>query len=137
MNTNNNKIIIDASVIIAGIFDEPTKEPNGLQKMFKSAQLVAPELLKYEVNNTLGNKISHNLIRRNEIQASFLMLPIKYLIPSIEDLKLAQFLQFSTKDSFYDTTYHAMAILRGINFYTLDKRYHKRAKRYGYVKLVN
>jgi len=136
MNTKKY-IVIDASIIIAGMFDEPNEQSIDLKQIFKSKRLVAPVLLKYEVNNVLGNKIPHDLIKRNEYQAKFLMLPINYITPTTEDLKLAQFLQFSTKDSFYDTTYHAMALLRGITFYTLDKKYYERSKQYEFIKLVS
>jgi predicted nucleic acid-binding protein len=61
--------IIDASAIVALLFDEP--EANTIERLLRNATLAAPPLLAFEVANVCVMKIRRNPAQRSALLAAY------------------------------------------------------------------
>ncbi len=137
--TAASKLIIDASVVIKLIAEEAgdaeqihlLRENIALQKH----KLAAPTLLEWELGNYLGRKLDFT-------EACSRLSYIKLLRISLYNLS-AQHKELAFKimhsvpgASFYDASYHALALSQNATFITCDYRYYEKSKQLGGVVLL-
>ena len=132
-----NNILVDASVI-ANLFLSTNNEiKNALGKKLVESELYSISHLHYEVNNAIGKTVRKDLLKRIDYYYQVTQLPITYIAPTDEDFRLAHFISMSLDESFYDSCYHAAAIMRGYAFLTFDKKYHRKAEQFGLIELLS
>lgn len=113
-------VVVDASALIAAIFEEP--EGAAVVERLGGARLGAPSLLRYEVANVAPMKM-----RRHPEQAHLLQLAYrKSLLVPIElvDIDRAAVLALAQRRTLTacDAAYVRLALLRGVELVSLDKR---------------
>jgi len=136
---DSNIYVIDSSVAIKWLTnEEPFKEE--AVKVFddyfnEKIELVVPDIFWWELGNYFGRKldsktayISIQTIKKNRMRT--------YMLSNDMFMKS---LRIMTKDagiSFYDASYHALAIQIGGTFLTSDKKYYQKKRRLGSIQLL-
>ncbi|GHU08723.1 twitching motility protein PilT [Spirochaetia bacterium] len=96
-------ILIDASVIIAFIIDEPEKEI--AIKLTKDAMLLAPEMIPYEIGNALTRVYKRHILDEPGIiraYNTYKEIPLKLIEVDIENaLKIACKYTIYAYDAYY------------------------------------
>lgn len=80
------KFVVDASVIIAGIANEPTKEK--LVEITKGADLLAPSSIHWEIGNAFSAMIKRNRITLEQAQNAieiYRQIPIRFTEVELEE----------------------------------------------------
>lgn len=129
-------IIPDASVMLKWVLpsDRETmvEEAMALLRAFQDnrADLLLPSLWQYEAGNVLG--LHYPDVARQRLEA-LLHLNVPEYIPTVASRALALELVACHRVSYYDATYHAVALLHQGTFLTADRRYHDKAQARGGV----
>lgn len=108
------KVVVDTSVIIKWLSQDKEEKLDLANKLLEDAldgriELLAPELSKYEVGNTLlfSKKLSSQ--QAVEVLAHFYTLPISF-IPDSDDLSKETYdLAFTLAITFYDASFMSLA----------------------------
>lgn len=109
-----NTVVIDSSVIIKWLSQDKEKDLDLANRILDNAlegiiELIAPELAKYEVGNTLlfSKKLSSE--QGSEVLKQFYTLPINF-IPESEELARETYnLAFDLKITYYDASFISLA----------------------------
>lgn len=134
------KIVADASIILKWVLGEETE--NDFPAAYKilddfineNLEIHLPEIWKYEVGNVLGIKQSKESTSLMEVLIDYSFTEhILNKKDCIEILKLQSKISFST---FYDISYHYIAMKIGGILITSDNKYYQSAKKLGFIKLT-
>ncbi len=112
--------VIDASALVAMIFDEPGALD--VARQLEGARLIAPDLLDIEVINVCILKLRRKLVTQAQVNAALglgtaMQIEISPVLPD-QVLELAM----KTGLKAYDTCYLWLARTRGAELVTLDKQ---------------
>lgn len=132
-------LVLDTSVLVKPLLKETgadkVKKILFLKDTFGLSVLV-PEIFKYEFLNTvtlqknaLIAKKAYNLITAKQ----FSLIPIEYDLMDAS----SRLMQKYQGISFYDASYHALAIAYDATFVTTDKKYYSQVKKEGNIKLLD
>ncbi|MBI5970202.1 MAG: type II toxin-antitoxin system VapC family toxin [Deltaproteobacteria bacterium] len=137
---DRQKVIVpDASAILKWALggDEPERESalrilNGwLEGKY---EIILPSLWIFEVGNILSR-------REPELAKKILceLLDLRFAVAEIDERLLATILSIvrDKKVTFYDASYHAIAILNNGTFVTADRSYFNRVKEKGFIRLLS
>jgi predicted nucleic acid-binding protein len=137
--TCSDKYIPDASVLIKWFVheEEDAKQAAALEKDAKSSTvtLIIPALTSWELCNYLGRKF--DALKASSLFGLFknYKLPERFL--TLKETSLAfHLMQKHHSVSFYEASYHALAISENATFLTCDKKYYEKTKRLGHIKLL-
>ena len=113
------EIVLDASAIIAVIADEP--EGDKVITLTQNVIIVSPNVLSFEVTNSLTRMIKKGIIndkeKMNNLIKSFLKIPIKFIENNLEEvLEIAWNHKLYAYDAFYLNT----ALRRNLPLLTFD-----------------
>ena len=137
--------VLDSSVYVKLFI--PEKDSEIVEKLFSNilsqgSYILVPSIFLYEIISVLKkHKCNKKTIEKFIIQYYTNQPYIK-----VFDLKtefISKALEISSKEtkqtgyfSFYDASYHALAILNKCDFITADKKYYEKAKELEYIKLL-
>lgn len=128
--------IVDASIILAYILEEPNYQPN-ITLLFErwqtgQCQFLSPTILQYELYNQLCRVDGFKYEEIYSIVDVYNMMdPPPPVTATTFDL-----MQEYKKISWYDATYHALAIEYGGTFLTADRNYYKATKKSGAIQFI-
>ena len=131
--------VIDASIILKWVLPQ---DISPLQEQALSIRdsmlagntsLIVPSLWRYEVANTLGRLFPDNAA---ELLNHCCDVGIKEIAESSLRDKKALEIMSHWQVSFYDASYHALAIVNGLDFITADEKYAKKVKTLGSVQAL-
>lgn len=132
-------IVPDASIILKWVLPPNISPYQNLALNIRNAankgehKLLVPPLWRYEVGNTLTRLISKNSFKLITLCESVGLIEI----PADNDwLKQAISLVQKNKVSFYDASYHALAIRESGIFITADEKYVRKILDKTHVKLL-
>lgn len=131
--------IVDASVLIKFLVKEEGDE-EALKKLVQDLSrnqiaLEAPFILEWEIGNFLGREFQY--AEAIEKYSLFKCLNIRLHLLSVETTHHALQIMHSVPGaSFYDASYHALALSQNTSFLTCDYKYHEKAKHLGGVVLL-
>lgn len=140
MGSSKPIFIPDTSVIIKWFITHEINSKHALQIKTdwsnEKIELLIPSLLFWEFNNFFGRKYSQDeaityFSRLKTLQISQALLTLEM---SLLSFKIMNELP---KTSFYDASYHALAIAKKGIFITADKKYYKKAKSFNHIKLLS
>lgn len=132
-----NDLLVDASVIANLFLSTNSESKQALGKKLMESKLYSISHLPFEVNNAIGKTVRKDLIKRIDYYYQVTQLPITYISPTDEDFRLAHFISMTLDESFYDSCYHAVAIMRGYTFLTYDKKYFRKGEQFKLIELVS
>ncbi len=132
-------IIPDSSVMIKWCVkeEEDRKQIVKMQEDFMSDRLeiLVPQLLEWEVNNYLGRSFDPDLA--SEKYSNFKMLHLREASLTLEISHSAfEIMKKCPGVTFYDASYHALALNKGGTFLTADKKYYEKTKNHGNIMLL-
>lgn len=131
-------IVVDASVAIKWIREEKDRDKAIIlhkDHLEKREEIIVPQLLYYEVANTLATKFSlTNKIIKRGLDFIFGTTLVIYLVDR-EDILQASSLASEYKSSFYDMLYAVVAKKHKTILVTADERF-VRVTKFSYVKLL-
>ncbi len=133
-----NSYVLDASVIIALLNKEPGYENIlGLTNDYieRVVDLHVSALLYWEVNNHFGRNLPLEEAMYRFSLVKNLQLKEHILGQALSSLAF-EIMKKVPKSSFYDASYHALALKTGSIFVTKDKKYVKAAKHLKQVVLL-
>lgn len=136
---SSKKFVLDASVLIKWFADneEYQIQANELKEDYKSSTvtLLTPALVSWEMGNFLGR-----IYPEEEAIQSFNIFKnynITSLMLSLEGTSLAfMIMKKCSGVSFYDASYHALAMQYEATFLTDDRKYYENAKKLGNIMLL-
>jgi len=120
------KIVPDASIILKWVLpleNEPySRQAHAISQAFydNEIDLVVPSLWVYEVGNVLA--IKYPEVART-LLAHLLNLDIPVVHPSLRQIELTTKLVVRHAVTFYDASYHALAVTTGALFVTADEKF--------------
>ncbi len=136
---NGSNFIIDTSVLIKWLGEEAEnlEEAMRVKNDFISGDIAisVPALVFWELNNFLGRRF-------DPIKASVIFNQFKNykFHPHLLSLELSlltfKIMERCPRITFYDASYHALALHLGGTFLTADKKYYNMAKSFGSIKLL-
>jgi len=134
------KYILDASVILTYLIGKNNIVRIEFNKILKSqkqnkAKFFSTHLLPKEIGNGLRYSISNQKLAKEILEKS-LNLPVTYFELKPEHYQKILELSYKLQTSFYDTSYHFLAILLKATFLTCDKRYFQKAKQLKHITLL-
>lgn len=139
-----SKVVLDSCVFCKLFLDEPDhQEAIGLitELSLQNYQVLVPSLFLYEVLSIAGaspfslNK-AHALVTQYQLaNLNILELDQPTISKAIEICEQGH--KKSGFPSFYDASYHALAITQECQFITADKRHIAKAKGFGHVTLLS
>lgn len=134
------RIVPDASIIIKwalGGEEEPEKD-KAMSILFGFTEgkfeIILPSLWIYEVGNVLGMRYPQS---GEEIMGILLGYEFNEFSMSKDLCRLIFQLMNEFKVTFYDASYHALAIHQKGKFITSDKKYFEKAKDKAYIQLLD
>jgi len=134
-----NRYLLDNSVLIEGLFGSKRglKQFIRLNKLAnaKKVELYSTKLLFFEFNNVI--RFRFDSLSSNYLFRHLLSFKVKILEPNREEFDLARNLAYETDTTFYDASYHILALSRGMIFLTMDKKYYRKAKIMGNIVLFD
>ncbi len=126
------KFVVDASVVIKWL-NEEEKDHEYAEKvkddfLNKQIELLVPNLFGYEILNYLGRRCPE---KANEIYSFLLNLRLDYVELGMEVvIEALEIMNIDKKISFYEASYHAVAVKLDAVYLTADEKYvslvHKR-----------
>ena len=128
-------VVVDASVILKWVLEQDEQDLQralAIQRagVLDKLQLLVPSLWRFEVGNTLARKLP-------EQAGAWLNL---CSASGLEEVPVAEAVQARTIElcrdhgvTFYDASYHALALAKSGTFVTADERYVAKAKASGSV----
>lgn len=106
------------------------------QHLNGEVDLLIPALTIWEINNFLGRNFDPDFAAA--VFSTFQSYKIPKALLSLEETFLAfKIMKKCPKVSFYDTSYHALAISLNGTFLTADKKYFQKAKGFKHIKLLS
>jgi len=115
-----SSVIVDASAFVAVIFAEP--ESDGVERRLARKHYIAPALLLFEVANVTLVKVRRHPERRVELfeaYENFTRFDVEFAdVEFVAVVSLAQRRNLSA----YDASYVWLALSRGLDLVSLDKR---------------
>ena len=131
-------IILDSSVLLTWLVSPDKEKSEHCRKLIGGYidELYSHDLLNYEVSNALVfTTRKQELI--GEAYSVYELLPISFLKLNSTEYKLAREISIAVRDSVYDASYHALAITKSMEFVTCDRKYYKKAKHLGFIRLID
>lgn len=138
------KVVLDSCVFCKLFLDEPDHQDAVAlitELSIQNYQVLVPSLFLYEVLSIAGaspfplNK-AHALIAQYQLaNLEILELDQQTIVKAIEICEHGH--KKSGFPSFYDASYHALAITHECQFITADKRHVAKAKGFGHVTLLS
>ncbi len=134
------KYVLDALIILTFLLGEKTTFHKKVSSLLKktslgNAELYSSYLLPLEISNGLRYSLKNEKLAGEALEKS-LNLPIELVnFSSVQYSKILQ-LSFRCKTSFYDSSYHFLAIIHKATFLTADKKYFQKAKQLGNIELL-
>jgi predicted nucleic acid-binding protein len=116
----SSSVVVDASAFVAVIFGEP--ESAGVERRLAHLHYVAPGLLFYEVANVTLVKARRSPDRRTELFEAYVNFTRLNLELADVDFVEALALAHKRNLSAYDASYVWLALSRGLDLVSLDKR---------------
>jgi len=134
----NKLITIDASVLLKWLIaeSEDMEQAVLLRTHFekKKVEFIVPSFCFAEVCNILYRKVPHAAI---EFYSYILELQITEHQLSFNIVNIAfKLMEQYHAVSFYDASYHALAILENGTFITADKKYYEKTRKEGHIMLL-
>lgn len=133
------RVILDSNILLAFLLDEP--EQALAAKLFQEhdqqkVEFFAPSLWDYEIWNRLS-RVEKSLFNTGYgLFLRFTNLPTKI---DLNRQIIDQALLISSTISqlaFYDTVYHALAMIKDGTFLTLDQKYYEKTKKLGHIVML-
>ncbi len=135
----NSKYIVDTSVIIKWLVleEKDLSFALGLLNDFinRKIHISIPIFVHWEINNFLGRNLDLERAIGKYSYFKLLELSEQYLSLSATS-KAFEIMKKFHKVSFYDASYHAMAIEKGMIFITADKKYYEKTKDLGSIMFL-
>ncbi len=133
-------IIPDASTLIkwTALEDDDLENALRLREDFtnKKCRILIPALCMWEINNFLGRNLDTE--GAMHFFSIFKQYNFRQAMPTFEISHLAfQLMKKAEKISFYDASYHSLAISSEGTFLTADKKYFEKTKKFGHIKLLS
>jgi len=130
--------VIDSSIILSVGIEKDSRTISVYDNLIrevekKKAQLLAPELLKYEV----ANGLRFSKLEKEEVYIFweyFKNSPIVYTDVDKSFFPSVARLADKLGTTFYDTIFHYLAMVFDGTFLTRDKDYYRKAKKLGNIK---
>jgi len=125
-NSTNPKVVPDASIILKWVLpreNEPySKQAHTISQAFydNEIDLILPSLWMYEVGNVLTLKYPEVA---GALLAHLANLDIPVVQPSARLIELTAKLVSRHSVTFYDASYHALAVTAGALFITADEKF--------------
>lgn len=140
MNTAYLRYVVDASVIIAYLFKEEKTIIAKVDQLIEKAskediEIYSTYLLPMEVGNIIKQK-EINKFEGLKVFSKFFEFPLQYVNLDASYLRKCMELVYATNASFYDVSYHVLALVNKATFLTLDKKYFEKAKELGNIELL-
>jgi predicted nucleic acid-binding protein len=138
VNTSKTRLVIDSSVLIA-YFDRENGHEPGFSKLRNhmdtgEVHVMVPSLFYWEIGNWIARKHSSHAA---ELLSGLLACGFQEYPLDIEIIDTAvDIIKKHKKITFYDATYHSMAIKKNSTFVTMDKKYYREAGSLGHIKLL-
>jgi predicted nucleic acid-binding protein len=139
------KIVIDSSVFLKQFLHEKDskKTTTFLEKILRdNFKIIVPDLLVYEILSVVIRQKNVDLSEvvdfLDSAQKSELFL--EKLSTDLIDKAKKIALSGNEKSgfpSFYDSVYHALAIINKCDFVTADKKHYDKTKKFGHIKLLS
>ena len=138
------KVVLDSCVFCKLFLDEPDhQEAVALitELSIQNYQVLVPSLFLYEVLSIAGvspfslSKANALITQYQLANLDILELDQQTIVKAIEICEQGH--KKSGFPSFYDASYHALAITHKCQFITADKRHVAKAKGFGYVTLLS
>ena len=138
-----DKVVLDSCVFNKLFLQEPDhREAVELitELSIRNYQVLVPSLFLYEVlsiaaASSFSIKNAHALITQYQLaNLEIVELDQPTILKAIEICEQGH--EKSGFQSFYDASYHALAIMNECQFITADKRHASKAKSFGYVTLL-
>ena len=101
----------------------------------RNINIIVPALLGWELNNYLGRSYPAELALAKYSYFKTFRLTESLLL-NLEVSGLAFRIMKKAGVTFYDASYHALALLLKGTFLTADKKYYEKAKGFGNIKLL-
>ncbi len=132
-------IIPDANIFLSFIVDE--KDESGKRDLFirdlhaHLIHVIVPSLWTYEICNRLCRLDVNDFKHSNQLFSVFKnFVTLQELDDDIIDVAFQ--ITAKCQVSFYDASYHALAILFESTFITLDQKYYEKTKSLKHIKLL-
>jgi len=133
------EVVVDASVIVKWFSEE-----EGIEEALKVREdhivgtkfIIAPDLMIYELLNTLRFKPGFNNTKVGRAIADIFSMQIDLITPSEDLARRCSNLAFRFGITVYDACYIALGELMGIRVLTSDKKFYGLAKRCGFLALI-
>lgn len=133
--------VIDASVVLRFLLEEDhavlvrevTKLLRAADK--KTMLLFSTPLLPLEIANGLRFTLKDTSLAQ-EVQHKFFALPIEIVPLTPAQTQKALELSYESGMTVYDTSYHVLALARGVEFLTANKKYYMKSKYIGNISLI-
>jgi predicted nucleic acid-binding protein len=140
MQTDNRPLIIaDSSVLIKWCVkeEEDREQVIKMQRDFidDKFNILVPLLVDWEINNFLGRNFTPEIASSKYSNFKMLQLTGAMLTPELSHLAFEIVKKFPGV-SFYDASYHALALNHPGLFLTADKKYYDKAKKLGNIMLL-
>ena len=135
-----NSFVFDASVVLGFLLQGKKEAAKEIALLLEQAaqrklEILSTSLLVFEVGNGLKYSSRDEVATRGLLEA-FVDCQIKYIEFSkpqmVEILRLSQELN----TTFYDTSYHYLALFNKTTLLTADEKYFNKAKKLGNIKLL-
>lgn len=133
------RVILDSNVLLAFLLDEP--EQALAAKLFQEhdqqkLEFLVPSIWDYEIWNRLSRVEKSLFSTGYGLFLRFTNLPTKI---DLDQKLIDQALVISSKIprlAFYDTLYHALAMVKNGMFITLDRKYYEKTKKLGHIVML-
>lgn len=147
MAVNKAWYVVDTSVLLKFILDEKEdmKQALTLKNLFIEGEigLVVPSIFYYEASNILMRKMSTpqvlraiSLLKLAGLEVYELDEELIQKTLTLVDDAAAALGDHPKKISFYDASYHALALRHNITYLTADAKYHSQMKHMGNIQLL-
>jgi predicted nucleic acid-binding protein len=139
----NAAIVVDASVVIKWVLNEPGREhAAALLDEYEGGRidLIAPRLLMTEVASALSKRCRRKELSPKGAEQAFRLIEARRPLLTDEPGELRFALSFSLERqvSVFDALYVGLAILRRCDFVTADRRlYRSVARHYPFARLLS
>lgn len=135
-----SKLVLDLSVLIKwfALEVDDLEAARSIESDFLAGiyKILMPVFYTWELNNYLSRNFDSHTA--TSIYSHFKSYKFQYYDLNLKITKLAfEIIEKSSKISFYDASYHALAICENATFVTSDKTYFEKTKKLGHIKLLS